>query len=117
MERAKVWFRCAAMHDPVSPVIVRPAKIGWHGRNREIDLTIDREFTGEELVLRMKGWITIDPAQAVDLFSRYGRLKVFETGTLVVEVEEMEDLEKLGEEVHALFGDQCDLEPIPKNKP
>ena len=29
MVRARVWFRCAAMHDLVSPVLVRPALLGW----------------------------------------------------------------------------------------
>ena len=25
MIRAKLWFRCAAMHDPVTPKVVQPA--------------------------------------------------------------------------------------------
>lgn len=114
MERARVWFRCAAMHDSVSPVIASPAKIGWKGKDRQIDLTIDREFTGEELVLRMKGWITISPEDFVNLVSKYGRLKIFETGDLVVEVENREDLDTLKEEAASVFQDQLDLDRIPK---
>jgi hypothetical protein len=46
MVRAKVWLRCAAAHDPVMPILVRPAIIGWKGKNRQIDFTIEREFAG-----------------------------------------------------------------------
>ncbi|MCA1962291.1 MAG: hypothetical protein LDL33_16055 [Desulfomonile sp.] len=114
MIRARVWFRCAAVHDPVMPILVEPAVIGWKGMNRRIDLTIEREFTGPELVARMKGWITIDPKQAVEVFQRHGRLKCFETGELVVEVEDEEALAALQADLTAAFRDQCHLEPIPK---
>jgi hypothetical protein len=112
MIRAKVWFRCAAMHDPVMPVLVRPAVIGWKGKHREIELVIEREFTGAELVKRMKGWITVDPREAVKVFESHGRLKCFETGELVVEVENRDELEALERELQARFDDQCNLEPI-----
>ena len=112
MVRAKVWFRCAAMHDPVMPILVKPAVIGWKGKNREIDLTIDREFTGDELVRRMKGWITINPRKAIEIMERHGRLKCFDDGELIVEVEDQAELEALQEEVREAFGDQCDIEAI-----
>ena len=111
MIRAKVWFRCAAMHDPVMPILVRPAVIGWKGKRRQIDLVIEREFNGAELVKRMKGWITVDPAQAVKVFERHGRLKCFDNGELVVEVEELADLEALQKDLKDSFGDQCNVEP------
>jgi hypothetical protein len=114
MIRAKVWFRCAAVHDPVMPIVARPALIGWKAKNREIDLTIEREFTGPELVRRMKGWITVSPKLAVEIIERYGRLKLFETGDLVAEVENEADLSALQKDIHEAFGDQCDIEPIPK---
>lgn len=116
MIRAKVWFRCAAMHDPVMPIVVHPAIIGWKGKNRQIDLTIEREFSGEELVKRMKGWITVDPRRVVEIFATHGRLKCFDTGELVVEVEDENDLANLQKDVAEAFGDQCDVEPIPKGK-
>lgn len=93
--RAKVWFRCAAMRAPAMPVMVKPALIGWIGKNRNIDLVIERDFTRAELVLRMKGWITIDPGKAVKIFETHGRLKCFDQGELVVEVEEQAELEAL----------------------
>jgi hypothetical protein len=114
MIRARVWFRCAAMHDPVMPILVRPALIGWKGKNRNIALTIEREFTGAELLRRMKGWITVDPRRAIEVFEVHGRLKCFDDGELVVEVEDEAALERLQADVANNFRDQCDVEPIPK---
>jgi len=110
--RAKIWFRCAAMHDPVMPVLVRPAVIGWKAKQRAIDLVIEREFTGEELVKRMKGWITVDPKAAIQVFQQHGRLKCFDNGELVVEVEEESNLEALTQDLRTHFRDQCHVEPI-----
>lgn len=112
MVRAKVWFRCAAMHDPVMPILVKPAVIGWIGKNRQIDLVIEREFTGAELVRRMKGWITVDPKKAVEVFENHGRLKCFDNGELVVEVEDQDTLEALQRRLEETFGDQCHIEPM-----
>ncbi|AFM23725.1 hypothetical protein [Desulfomonile tiedjei] len=112
MIRATVWFRCSAMHDPVMPVLVKPAVIGWKGKAREIDLVIERDLTGAELVKRMKGWITIDPGKAVEVFESHGRLKCFDDGELVVEVEDRQDLEALQRELAERFGDQCHVEAL-----
>lgn len=112
MVRATVWFRCAAMHDPVMPILVQPARIGWRGKYRQIDLVIEREFDGAELVRRMKGWITIDPKAAIQVFERHGRLKCFDDGELVVEVEDQASLEALQEDLRNSFGDQCHVEPL-----
>jgi len=116
MIRARVWFRCAAMHDPVMPILVRPAVLGWKGKRRSIDLVIEREFTGDELVKRMKGWITVDPKQAVKVFEQHGRLKCFDNGELVVEVEDKPNLEALEQDLKTHFGDQCHVEPIGPQK-
>lgn len=112
MIRAKVWFRCAAMHDPVMPILVKPAVIGWKGKHRDIDLVIEREFSGSELVGRMKGWITVNPREAIGVFEKYGRLKCFDDGELVVEVEGPEDLEALQKELAEKFKDQCHVEAV-----
>ncbi|MFH0823559.1 MAG: hypothetical protein V2B18_12465 [Pseudomonadota bacterium] len=116
MIRALVWFRCAALHDPVMPIVVQPALIGWKGKNRDIGLTIEREFNGPELVRRMKGWITIDPKEAIRIFEEYGRLKVFENGELVVEVEDEPGLAALQAKIKETFGDQCDVDVMPKRR-
>jgi hypothetical protein len=102
------------MHDPVMPILVRPAVIGWKGKHREIDLTIEREFSGAELLRRMKGWITVDPKKAVEVFERHGRLKCFDNGELIVELEDEAALAALQAEIKVSLGDQCDVELIQK---
>jgi hypothetical protein len=114
MIRAKLWFRCAAMHDPVTPVVVKPALIGWEAKRRRVDLTIERAFTGEELIRRMKGWVTVDPIKAVEIIKPFGRLKVLDDRELVVELERMEDLEKLQKALSEAFGSELDVELIQK---
>ena len=110
MIRAKLWFTCAAMHDPVTPVIVRPAVIGWEAKKRKVDLTIERAFKGEELVLRMKGWVTTDVNKVIEVVNRFGLLKVLDERELVVELESEENYEKLRRELVDQFGDQASVE-------
>jgi hypothetical protein len=112
MIRARVWFKCAAMHDPVTPIIVRPAIIGWEAKRRRVDLTIERPFNGEELLRRMKGWITIDPERAIEVLKGYGRLKVLDDRELVLEIEEEKDLLVLQNAIKEIFGDEMAIEPI-----
>jgi len=112
MIRARLWFRCAAMHDPVTPIVVRPAVIGWEAKKRKVDLTIERAFKGDELVLRMKGWVTVDVKKAIEVVTRWGYLKVLDERDLVVEMEAEEDFKALNRELLEGFGDQLDLERI-----
>ena len=114
MIRAKLWFRCAAMHDPVTPILAQPAVIGWEARKRKVELQIERAFTGEELVRRMKGWVTVDPKKAIEVVERYGRLKVLDDRELVVEVETMEDFRRLQEALLGSFGNEMEAELILK---
>jgi len=117
MIRAKLWFRCAAMHDPVTPVVVRPAVIGWEGQKRRVNFTIERAFTGEELVKRMKGWVTADPLKAIEVVDRFGRLKVLDDKDLVIEFEKAEDLRNLQRALSEAFGGEVDVEEIAKASP
>ena len=117
MIRAKLWFRCAAMHDPVTPMVVQPALIGWEAKKRRVDLTIDRAFNGEELVRRMKGWVTVDPAKVIDVVNRFGRLKVLDDRELVVEVEKREDLQNIEKALGEAFGNEMNVEEIVKASP
>ncbi len=117
MIRARLWFRCAVVHDPVSPVLVQPAVIGWDAKYRQIALTIDRAFKGDELLRRMKGWITVDPYRVIEIVDKFGRLKVLDDRELVVEMEDMESLRGLQEAARDAFGDQVDIEPMPKKQP
>jgi hypothetical protein len=100
------------MHDPVTPCVVSPAVIGWFGKSRQIDLTIEREFTGAELLRRMKGWITVNPKEAIELLESHGRLKVFDDGELVIEIETEEEFDSLTDKIVEHFKDQCNLERI-----
>ena len=112
MIRAKLWLRCAAMHDPVTPFVVQPAVVGWEAKQRTVDLTIERAFTGEELVRRMKGWVTTDPGEVIEVVKRYGRLKVLDDRELVVEFEGREEFDGLQKDLVEVFCGQVDLELV-----
>ncbi|MBU4426289.1 MAG: hypothetical protein L6406_24005 [Desulfobacterales bacterium] len=112
MIRSKLWFRCAAMHDPVTPIIVKPAVISWDAKERDVELTIERAFKGDELVMRMKGWVTVEVKKVVEIINTYGYLKVLDERDLVVDVETEEDYEKLNKELEKEFKDQLNLERI-----
>jgi hypothetical protein len=114
MVKAKLWFTCAAMHDPVTPVLARPALIGWDAKFREVELQIERGFNGEELVRRMQGWVTVAPEEVVDVIKGHGRLRVLDDRDLVVEVETMEDYERLSQALQDTFGGEVNLELISK---
>jgi hypothetical protein len=112
MFRAKIWFRCAAMHDPVTPIVVQPCQISWEAKFRQVDLIIERPFNGDELLRRMKGWITIDPDEAIAVFNQFGKLRVLDNGEFLFETEKQKNLVNLQKEVEKYFGDQVDVEPI-----
>ena len=114
MIRAKLWFRCAAMHDPVTPFIVQPALIGWEAKKRKVDLQIERAFNGEELVRRMKGWVTADPSKVIEIVNRSGRLKVLDDRELVIEFERKEDVQNLQKALEEAFGKEVDVEVVVK---
>ncbi len=98
------------MHDPVTPKIVRPAIIGWDAKERKVDLTIERPFKGEELVLRMKGWVTVDVKKVVEIVKNHGFLKVLDDRDLVVECETPDAYGNLEKDLRANFNDQVHLE-------
>jgi len=112
MIRAKLWFTCAAMHDPVTPIIVKPSVLGWKAKKRDVELTIERAFTGEELVLRMKGWVTADEKQVIEIMKSYGYLKVLDEQDLVVEMETEEDYEKVTRALQEKCGSEVFLERL-----
>ncbi len=112
MIRAKLWLRCAAMHDPVTPVLVQPAIIGWDAKKRKVDLTIERPFKGDELLLRMKGWVTTDVQKVVEVVKKHGFLKLLDERELVIEMESEHDFENLSRELQEFFQGEADLELI-----
>jgi hypothetical protein len=109
-----LWFKCAAVHDPVRPVIKRPAVIGWEAQQRQIELVIERSLKGDELLRRMKGWFTVDVYQAIDIIQQHGKLKVLNDYDLVVETPSQSEMEALSRKLTAAFGQEAWLEPIAK---
>ena len=103
------------MHDPVSPIVLQPAVIGWEAKRRKVEAQIERAFNGDELVRRMKGWITVDPSKVIEVVNQYGRLKVLDDRELVVEVEKTEDVQKLQKALQETFEGEVDVE-VPLKK-
>lgn len=102
------------MHDPVTPIVVQPALIGWKAKERRVELKIERAFNGEELVRRLKGWVTTDPLQVIEVIRRFGRLRVLDDRELVVEVESLEDFQKLQQALLDTFDKEIEVELMPK---
>jgi hypothetical protein len=102
------------MHDPVTPIVLQPAIIGWEAKKRRVGTQIERAFNGEELVQRMKGWITVDPRKVIEVVNRYGRLKVLDERELVVELDRAEDVQKLQKTLQETFEGEVDVEALSK---
>jgi hypothetical protein len=102
------------MHDPVTPIVLQSAVIGWEAKKRNVETQIERAFNGEELVRRMKGWITVDPKKVIEIVRRFGRLKVLDDRELVIEVERVEDFQNLKTALHEAFGQEVESELIAK---
>jgi len=116
MERAIIWFKCAAMHDPVRPVMKKPALIGWEAKNRDVQLVIERPFRGDELLLRMKGWFTADVENAIDILKQYGSLRVLNDYDLILEAQNISDLDALSKRLKEVFGAEVWIEHLPKQR-
>jgi hypothetical protein len=114
MERSLLWFKCAAVHDPVRPVIKKPAVLGWIAKHRRVDLEIERPLRGEELLRQMKGWFTVDVHQTVTAIQHYGKLITLDETDLVVETADSAAMEMLSQKLAETFGQDVWLEPIPK---
>jgi hypothetical protein len=115
MERGMLWFMCAAMHDPVRPVLKRQAAIGWEAKNRKVDLIIERPLKGSELLLKMKGWFTADVYKAAEVIKEHGELKTLDDYHLVVETKDIKSMEALSQHLKDVFGEDVWIEHIPKN--
>jgi len=116
MERAMLWFKCAAVHDPVRPVIKKQAQIGWEAKNRQVDLIIEGPLKGDELLKRMNGWFTADVYKAVEIFKKYGKLKVIDDVDLVIETKNSAQMEELSKTLYEIFTEEAWVEIIPRQK-
>ncbi len=111
MIRLRLFGRCRIYHDPVSPVLRAPAQIGWEAWFRDIDLVTPRKLKGHELLLRTRGWWTVEPDDVAEIVARHGRLVVGDGGELMVEVKDRQDIDALNKALSFAFGDQVLLSP------
>ena len=111
MIRLRLFGRCRIYHDPVSPVLKRPAEIGWDAWFRSIDLVTPRRLKGKELLMRTRGWWTVEPADVLEIVEKHGQLVVGEKGELMVEFADQNGLEALSSDLADQFGDQVLLAP------
>ncbi len=111
MIRLRLFGRCRIYHDPVSPVLRTPAHIGWQAWFRNIDLVTPQNLKGEELLLRTRGWWTVEPNDVADVVKRHGRLVVGEDGELMVELTDQEAAKGLSAALTERFGNQVLIAP------
>jgi hypothetical protein len=104
--RLRLFGRCRIYHDPVAPVLKAPAEIGWEAWFRRIDLVTPRNLKGRELLMRTRGWWTVEPSEIAPVVEAHGRLVVGEKGELLVEFTDQEALEALSKLLAERFGDQ-----------
>ena len=111
MIRLRLFGRCRIYHDPVSPVLRTPAQIGWDAWFRSIDLITDRRLKGKELLMRTRGWWTVEPSDVAEVVELHGRLVVGDKGELMVEFENEKKAEDLSTDLLDRFGEQVLLAP------
>jgi len=111
MIRFRLFGRCRIYHDPVSPVLRGPAQIGWEAWFRSIDLVTPQKLKGEELLMRTRGWWTVEPSDVADVVKRHGRLVVGDGGELMVEVSDQETAKALAYALAERFRDQVLISP------
>jgi hypothetical protein len=111
MIRLRLFGRCRIYHDPVSPVLKAPAEIGWDAWFRTIDLVTPNNLKGRELLMRTRGWWTVDPSDVLDIVEKQGKLVVGEEGELMVEFRDQKALDALSTSLSERFGDQVLLAP------
>lgn len=111
MIRLRLFGRCRIYHDPVSPVLKTPAEIGWDAWFRTIDLVTPKRFKGRELIMRTRGWWTVEPSDVLNVVEEHGTLVVGEKGELMVECSDHKSLDALSSALSERFGDQVLIAP------
>ena len=109
MIQLRLFGRCRIYHDPVAPVLKAPAEIGWEDWFRRIDLVTPKNLKGRELLMRTRGWWTVEPSEIAPVVEAHGRLVVGEKGELLVEFTDQEAVEALSKLLAERFGDQVFL--------
>jgi len=109
--RLRLFGRCRIYHDPVAPVLKAPAEIGWEAWFRRINLVTQRNLKGKELLMRTRGWWTVEPSEVAPVVEAHGNLVVGEKGELMVEFPDQDAAEELSKALSERFGDQVLLAP------
>jgi hypothetical protein len=58
----------------------------------------------------MKGWVTTDPTEVIDVVKRHGKLRVLDDRDLVVEFEAPESFDRLQQDLADAFKGEVDVE-------
>ena len=111
MIRLRLFGRCRIYHDPVSPVLKSPAQIGWAARFRTIDLVTPHNLKGRELLMRTRGWWTVEPAEVLKIVEEHGKLVLGDQGELMIELADQKAVDGLSASLSERFGDQVLLAP------
>ena len=111
MIRLRLFGRCRIYHDPVSPVLKSPAEIGWDAWFRTIDLVTPRRLKGRGLLMRTRGWWTVEPSEVRNIVEEHGKLVLGEKGELMVEFTGQKAVDTLSSSLSERFGDQVLLAP------
>jgi hypothetical protein len=111
MIRLRLFGRCRIYHDPVSPVLKSPAQIGWAARFRTIDLITPRKLKGRELLMRTRGWWTVEPTEVLETVEAHGKLVLGDSGELMVELADQKAVDALSTSLAERFADQVLLAP------
>lgn len=111
MIRLRLFGRCRIYHDPVTPVLRAPAQVGWDAWFRRIDLVTPRRLKGRELLMRTRGWWTVEPSKVAEAVEAHGRLVLGEQGELMVQFEDEKAMDALSADLLNRFGDQVLLAP------
>ncbi|MFC1579468.1 hypothetical protein ACFL4N_00995 [Thermodesulfobacteriota bacterium] len=111
MIRLRLFGRCRIYHDPVTPVLRAPAQIGWEAWFRTIDLVTPRRLKGKELLMRTRGWWTVEPEEVAETVEQYGRLVTGDKGELMVEFSGQENADSLSAELKERFDEEVLLAP------
>jgi hypothetical protein len=92
-------------------VLKAPAQIGWDAWFRRIDLVTPRKLKGRELLLRTRGWWTVEPEDVLAVVEAYGRLVLGDGGELMVEFSNEKQAALLSGALAERFGEQVMLSP------
>ncbi len=111
MIRLRLFGRCRIYHDPVTPVLRAPAQIGWDAWFRSIELVSPQRLKGEELLMRTRGWWTVEPKDVAEVVEKFGRLVVGDGGELMVELPDQKTAETLSTALSGRFGNQVLISP------